>query len=49
MPGRASTLAQGYGPSTAQRSCRTGPGTIKWAVPRAGPLDMAHLAIYTSA
>jgi hypothetical protein len=27
---------QGYGPSTARRSFRVGPGTIKWVVPRTG-------------
>jgi hypothetical protein len=48
MPDRASTTNRGYGPSTARRSCRVGSGTIKWVVPRAGSLDTAHLAIYTS-
>jgi hypothetical protein len=40
---------QGYGPSTARRSCWVGPATIKLVVPRAGSLDTTHLAIYTSA
>ncbi|PWZ45731.1 hypothetical protein Zm00014a_041031 [Zea mays] len=42
-------MGRGYGPSTARRSCRVGPCTIKWVVPRAGSPDTAHLAIYTSA
>jgi hypothetical protein len=33
--GRARTTGQGYGPSTVLRSCRVGPDTIKWVVPRA--------------
>ncbi|PWZ54718.1 hypothetical protein Zm00014a_036648 [Zea mays] len=49
MSDRASTMARGYGPSTARRSCRVGPGTIKWVMPRVGSPDTAHLAIYTFA
>lgn len=47
MPGRASTAGRDSGPSTARFSYRAGPGTIKRAVLRAGPLGTAHLAIYS--
>jgi hypothetical protein len=46
--GRAGTAGRDSGPSTARFSYRAGPGTIKRAVLRAGPLDMAHLAIYNT-
>ncbi|PWZ21034.1 hypothetical protein Zm00014a_033703 [Zea mays] len=49
MSGRASTTGRGYGPSTVRRSCRVGPSTIKWVVPRVGSPDTTHLSIYTSA
>jgi hypothetical protein len=45
MPDRASTTGRGYG-TTLVSSCTD---TIKWVMPRTGPLDTAHLAIYTSA
>jgi hypothetical protein len=45
---RTSTTGRGYGPSTARRSCRVGPSTIKWVVPRVSSPDTTHLAIYTS-
>jgi hypothetical protein len=48
VSGRTSTMGRGYDPSTARRSCRVGPVTIKWVVPRAGSPDTTHLAIYTS-
>jgi hypothetical protein len=35
-------MGQGYDPSTSRRSCRAGPGTTKWVVPRASPSDMTH-------
>jgi hypothetical protein len=35
--GRASTTGGGYSPSTARRSCRASPDTIKWVVPRTSP------------
>ncbi|PWZ10672.1 hypothetical protein Zm00014a_014593 [Zea mays] len=41
-------MGRGYDPSTARRSCRVGPVTIKWVVPRAGSPDTTHLTIYTS-
>ena len=41
-------MGRGYGPSTARRSCRVGPYTIKWVVTRPGSPVTAHLAIYTS-
>jgi hypothetical protein len=47
--GQASLTDRGYGPSMAQRSCRAGLGTIKWAVPRPDQPDTVHLVIYTSA
>jgi hypothetical protein len=47
VSGQARTTSRGYRPSTARRSCRHDPGTIKWAVPRAGSRDTTHLAIYT--
>jgi hypothetical protein len=46
VPGRAGTAGRDSGPSTARFSYRAGPGTIKRAVLRAGPLGTAHLAIY---
>jgi hypothetical protein len=46
MLDRTSTMGRGYDPSTARRSCRVGPDTIKWVVPRAGSPDTTHLAIY---
>jgi hypothetical protein len=49
VPGRISTTGRGYVPSTTRRTCRAGPGTIKWGVPRTSPPDTAHLTIYTSA
>jgi hypothetical protein len=49
VPGRAGTAGRDSSPSTARFSYRAGPGTIKRAVLRAGPLGTAHLAIYTSA
>ena len=48
ISGRASTTGRGYGPSIARRSCRIGPCTIKWVVPRVGSPDTVHLAIYIS-
>jgi hypothetical protein len=48
VPGRVSTTGRGYGPSTARGSCRVGPYTIKWVVPRASSPDTVHLAIYTT-
>jgi hypothetical protein len=42
-------MSRGYSPSTVRRSCRVGPVTIKWVVPRAGSRDTTHLVIYTSA
>jgi hypothetical protein len=47
--GRASTTDRGYDLNMTRRSCRAGPGTIKWAVPWDGPPDTTLLAIYTSA
>ena len=49
VSGRASTTGRGYDPSTARRSCRVGPDTIKWVVPQTSPPDTTHLAIYNSA
>jgi hypothetical protein len=39
VSGRGSTMGRGYGLSTARRSCRVGPDTIKWVVPQAGSPD----------
>jgi hypothetical protein len=48
VPGRAGTAGRDSGPSTTRFSYRAGPGTIKRAVLRAGPLGTAHLAIYST-
>jgi hypothetical protein len=37
VSGRASTTDRSYAPSTGRRSCRAGPSTIKWIMPRPGP------------
>jgi hypothetical protein len=42
---RASTTGRSYGPSTARRSCRVGPDTIKSVMPRAGQADTTNFAI----
>jgi hypothetical protein len=39
VSGRTSTTSRGYDPSTARRSCRVGPDTIKWVVPYTGSPD----------
>jgi hypothetical protein len=49
MSGLASTTVRGYGPNTTWRLYRAGPGTIKWIVARAKPLDttpFGHLYLH---